>query len=99
MRMLLQNAPRRQDKGNRHAGRRRKTLEQSGETAKVVEIPKGSEKMNESMYQSSGASEAVWCAWLEKGKQRDRATARRMRALAGIVLVFLAIAFVFYVLA
>lgn len=53
--------------------------------------------MNEPVDHNSGVSEELWRAWEEKGRQRDRATARKMRTLAGVVLVFLIIAFVFYI--
>jgi hypothetical protein len=42
-------------------------------------------------------SEEIWRVWVEKGKRRERATARKMRILAGVVLVFLIIVLVFYI--
>jgi hypothetical protein len=53
--------------------------------------------VNEPVEHNSGVPEDVWRAWVEKGKQRDRAAARKMRTLAGVVLLFLIIVLVFYI--
>lgn len=44
-------------------------------------------------------NEEVWRAWVQKGKLREEATARRARVLGGIVLVLLAFGSAFYLLA
>jgi hypothetical protein len=44
-------------------------------------------------------NEKVWRAWIEKGKLRDQAIARRARVLGGIVLSLLACGSAIYLLA
>jgi hypothetical protein len=44
-------------------------------------------------------NEQVWRAWIEKGKLRDQAIARRARVLGGIVLSLLACGSAIYLLA
>jgi hypothetical protein len=43
--------------------------------------------------------EEIWRAWVQKGKLRDQATARRLKLLAEIALVLLALGGAFYFLA
>ena len=43
-------------------------------------------------------TEELWRAWVQKGKLRDKATARKAKVLGGIVLVLLAFG-AFYLLA
>jgi hypothetical protein len=44
----------------------------------------------------SVTKDAVWQAWIEKGKRSDRATARKFKIAAGIVLPLLILGIVFY---
>jgi hypothetical protein len=43
--------------------------------------------------------EEIWRAWLQKGKLREKATARKAKVLGGIVFVLLAFGSTFYLLA
>jgi hypothetical protein len=43
--------------------------------------------------------EEIWRAWVQKGKLREQATARKLKLLAGIALVLLALGGAFYFLA
>jgi hypothetical protein len=40
--------------------------------------------------------EATWKVWIERGKQRDRQTARRTKILAGILFVLITLGIVLY---
>jgi len=41
-------------------------------------------------------SEEIWRAWVEKGKRRDRAAARKAKIFTGITLIVLVLGSVFY---
>jgi hypothetical protein len=41
-------------------------------------------------------NEAVWQAWIEKGKRREQATARKFKLVAGVVLPFVILVVAFY---
>ena len=42
------------------------------------------------------AKDAVWQAWIAKGKRNDQATARNFKAVAGIVLPLVILGIAFY---
>ena len=44
-------------------------------------------------------NEEIWRAWVQEGKLREEATARKAKVLGGIVLVLLAFGSAFYLLA
>jgi hypothetical protein len=44
-------------------------------------------------------NEEVWRAWVEKGKLRDQAAARRIKMFAGTILIALALGSVLYTFA
>jgi hypothetical protein len=46
----------------------------------------------------SAVEEQVWRAWLEKGRQREKATARKLKYFTGIVLALLSLAVAFRLL-
>lgn len=43
--------------------------------------------------------EEIWRAWIQEGKLREAATARKAKVFGGIVMVLVAIGGVFYLLA
>ena len=44
-------------------------------------------------------NEEIWRAWVQEGKLREQATARKLKVVAGTVLILLAIGGAFYFLA
>jgi hypothetical protein len=49
--------------------------------------------MGDSMHHASGVGNEVWRAWVEKGLKRNRAAARRNKAVAGVAVVLLIVAY------
>jgi len=47
---------------------------------------------------NSAINEELWRAWVEKGKQREKATARKAKVFAGVALIILSLGVGFYVL-
>ena len=45
------------------------------------------------------ANEEIWRAWVQEGKLREQATARKLKVVAGTALILLAIGSAFYFLA
>ena len=54
--------------------------------------------MNASAVDHAVLSEETWRTWVQKNRLRDQATARRVKLLAGIFLILLALASGFYLL-
>jgi hypothetical protein len=52
--------------------------------------------MYTSTNEGSVVNEEIWHAWVQKGRLRDQAAARRGRMLGGIALVILALGIAFY---
>lgn len=44
-------------------------------------------------------NEEIWLAWVQNNKLREEATARKLKLLAGIVLILLSLGSAFYFLA
>jgi hypothetical protein len=49
--------------------------------------------------EGSVVNEEIWRAWVQKGRLRDQAKARRGRVLGGIALIILALGIAYYFLA
>jgi hypothetical protein len=54
--------------------------------------------MDPSNGDNSVISEEMWRAWSEKAKQREKATARKAKVYAGVVLIFLVLGSGLYLL-
>jgi hypothetical protein len=55
--------------------------------------------MDTSPVETAIVDEQIWRAWVQKGKQRDDATARKARIVAGTAAAILAVVSGFYFLA
>ena len=55
--------------------------------------------MDTSTNDQAVVNEEVWLAWVQKNELSEEATARKLKVLAGIVLVLLALGSAFYFLA
>jgi hypothetical protein len=55
--------------------------------------------MNTSIVETAVLEEEIWRAWVQRGKRRDKGSARTARMLAGAAAVLLAMGSGFYFLA
>jgi hypothetical protein len=55
--------------------------------------------MDTSTNDQAVVNEEIWLAWVQNNKLREEATARKLKLLAGIVLILLSLGSAFYFLA
>lgn len=55
--------------------------------------------MDTSTNDQAVVNEEIWLAWVQNNKLREEATARKLKLLAGIVLILLSLGSAFYFIA